>query len=217
MYTVGLDVDTHSIMNNLALGVLGMITPSLREPYKKNYNNSLLQSRCLTSSPELWLAQPSYYFSPFPGINITPTLLPLTVSKAASPGSLIIIGEGRGPLLRLPTARASFSPLESTVGTRREINKGGLLNDYTSSSCIIKFGLTIPYGGDTKKGGGREGLLEDFYPTPHPRCLQRGGLGMVEIEQISDHMKKHEKPLAEAEFGYYLAGLIEGSGYFGDQ
>lgn len=39
----------------------------------------------------------------------------------------------------------------------------------------------------------------------------------VEIEQISDHMKKHEKPLGEAEFGYYLAGLIEGSGYFGDQ
>jgi hypothetical protein len=30
-------------------------------------------------------------------------------------------------------------------------------------------------------------------------------------------MKKHEKPLAEADFGYYLAGLIEGDGNFGDQ
>jgi hypothetical protein len=46
-----------------------------------------------------------------------------------------------------------------------------------------------------------EGLLEDF----------------AEIEKISDHMKKHEKPLGETEFGYYLAGLIEGGGNFADQ
>lgn len=34
---------------------------------------------------------------------------------------------------------------------------------------------------------------------------------------ISDHMDKHVKPKTDIEFGYYLAGLIEGDGWFGDQ
>jgi len=34
---------------------------------------------------------------------------------------------------------------------------------------------------------------------------------------ISDHLKKHIKPETDEEFGYYLAGLIEGDGYFGDK
>ena len=33
---------------------------------------------------------------------------------------------------------------------------------------------------------------------------------------ISDHLTKHKKPETDEEFGYYLAGLIEGDGYFGD-
>jgi len=33
---------------------------------------------------------------------------------------------------------------------------------------------------------------------------------------ISDHVEKHRKPINDNEFGYYLAGLIEGDGYFGD-
>jgi LAGLIDADG endonuclease len=33
---------------------------------------------------------------------------------------------------------------------------------------------------------------------------------------ISDHLKKHIKPETDEDFGYYLAGLIEGDGYFGD-
>jgi hypothetical protein len=33
---------------------------------------------------------------------------------------------------------------------------------------------------------------------------------------ISDHLKKHIKPESDEDFGYYLAGLIEGDGYFGD-
>lgn len=32
---------------------------------------------------------------------------------------------------------------------------------------------------------------------------------------ISDHLKKHKKPETEEEFGFYLAGLIEGDGYIG--
>jgi LAGLIDADG endonuclease len=32
---------------------------------------------------------------------------------------------------------------------------------------------------------------------------------------ISDHLKKHIKPETDEEFGYYLAGLIEGDGSFG--
>jgi hypothetical protein len=35
-------------------------------------------------------------------------------------------------------------------------------------------------------------------------------------DQISDHLIKHNKPETDEEFGYYLAGLIEGDGYFGD-
>jgi len=32
---------------------------------------------------------------------------------------------------------------------------------------------------------------------------------------ISDHLKKDIKPKIDEDFGYYLAGLIEGDGYFG--
>jgi hypothetical protein len=35
-------------------------------------------------------------------------------------------------------------------------------------------------------------------------------------DKISDHLIKHNKPETDEEFGYYLAGLIEGDGYFGD-
>jgi hypothetical protein len=37
-----------------------------------------------------------------------------------------------------------------------------------------------------------------------------------ENDHISDHLIKHEKPNTDEEFSYYLAGLIEGNGYFGD-
>jgi hypothetical protein len=33
---------------------------------------------------------------------------------------------------------------------------------------------------------------------------------------ISDHLNKHKKPYTDEEFGYYLAGLIEGDGYIGE-
>ena len=33
---------------------------------------------------------------------------------------------------------------------------------------------------------------------------------------LSDHLTKHQKPLSDEAFGYYLAGLIEGDGYIGD-
>src|SRR5882757_5393501 len=118
MYTVGLDVDTHFIMKNLATGVLGI----------KNYKNSSTQN----------------------------FLLDL---------------EAKYP----ETSQNSRSSEETSYFSGVVV----LLKNYTSS----------------------EGLLEDF----------------PEIEQISDHMKKHEKPVGEAEFGYYLAGLIEAGGYFGDQ
>jgi hypothetical protein len=35
-------------------------------------------------------------------------------------------------------------------------------------------------------------------------------------DHISDHLTKHSKPDTDEEFGYYLAGLIEGDGYFDD-
>jgi hypothetical protein len=41
---------------------------------------------------------------------------------------------------------------------------------------------------------------------------------LIEEENfIIDHLAKHEKPKTDEEFGYYLAGLIESDGYFGDK
>lgn len=34
--------------------------------------------------------------------------------------------------------------------------------------------------------------------------------------KISDHLKNHKKPETSEQLGYYLAGLIEGDGYIGD-
>jgi len=34
------------------------------------------------------------------------------------------------------------------------------------------------------------------------------------VKLISDHIPKHQKPLNDTEFGYYLAGLIDGDGHF---
>jgi hypothetical protein len=38
----------------------------------------------------------------------------------------------------------------------------------------------------------------------------------TDMETISDHIPSHLKPKTFEELGYYLAGLIEGDGYFGD-
>jgi hypothetical protein len=34
---------------------------------------------------------------------------------------------------------------------------------------------------------------------------------------LSNHLAKHQKPLTDKDFGYYLAGLIEGDGYIGER
>lgn len=81
----------------------------------------------------------------------------------------------------------------------------GLLNHYTSSEGLLRK-INLNNSGWNSAG-------EDFANKPS-EC---SGQGSMEIEKISDHMKKHEKPLGETEFGYYLAGLIEGGGYFADQ
>ena len=38
----------------------------------------------------------------------------------------------------------------------------------------------------------------------------------LEDFRISEHLNKHKRPENDEEFGYYLAGLIEGDGYFGE-
>lgn len=37
------------------------------------------------------------------------------------------------------------------------------------------------------------------------------------IKQISNHVPIHKKPLNDDDFGYYLAGLIDGDGYISSQ
>src|SRR5688572_1452242 len=43
------------------------------------------------------------------------------------------------------------------------------------------------------------------------------GVDTAEQYKISDHLGKHRKPETDKEFGYYLAGLIEGDGNFDAQ
>lgn len=38
----------------------------------------------------------------------------------------------------------------------------------------------------------------------------------LELLHISDHLPKHKRPDNDEEFGYYLAGLVEGDGYIGN-
>lgn len=37
----------------------------------------------------------------------------------------------------------------------------------------------------------------------------------IELIKKYEHIKKHSKPINDEDFGYYLAGLIEGDGYIG--
>lgn len=41
--------------------------------------------------------------------------------------------------------------------------------------------------------------------------------GNLEIAKVSEHFPKHKKPETDFEFGYYIAGLIEGDGYIGER
>jgi len=118
MYTVGLDVDTHFIMKNLATGVLGI----------KNYKNS--------STPEFSAGSRSQYPE---------------------------------------TSQNSRSSEETSYFSGVVV----LLKNYTSSEVYLKI------------------------------------FRKLSKSQIT--WKKTWKTCGEAEFGYYLAGLIEAGGYFGDQ
>jgi hypothetical protein len=59
------------------------------------------------------------------------------------------------------------------------------------------------------------GGYTSFCPVPPSEALpdiRRAGVDSY----ISDHMCKHVRPETDEEFGYYLAGLIEGDGWFGN-
>lgn len=47
--------------------------------------------------------------------------------------------------------------------------------------------------------------------------LQYSRRHLSNVTNISPHINNHHRPLTDEEFGYYLAGLIEGDGYFGDK
>lgn len=63
----------------------------------------------------------------------------------------------------------------------------------------------------------RNNLLNDFYPNninfimPLPPLRKEHNIPM---RGISIHNNKHLKPLNDFQFGYYLAGLIDGNSYF---
>ena len=49
--------------------------------------------------------------------------------------------------------------------------------------------------------------------APLPLSVAKGcGQGFIR-SNVSEHIPKHKTPLSDTEFGYYLAGLIEGDGY----
>lgn len=185
MYTVGLDVDTQSIMNNLAHLVLG-----IKNYWVKFAKNANVQDNSLNIEQKLRSTGGSKTL-----LSRAQNFLTITDLEAKYP-------ETKAPLEHNTPQAKNFQSRRTNnlIGSIHFLNilptspwkKGGpyveLLNNYTSSIS------------------GGSGLLEDLQlPTPG------------EIEQISDHLKKHEKPKGEDEFGYYLAGLIEGGGYFGNQ
>lgn len=47
--------------------------------------------------------------------------------------------------------------------------------------------------------------------------LQYSRRHLSNVINISPHIGNHKRPLTDEQFGYYLAGLIEGDGYFGDK
>ena len=161
MYTVGLDVDTHSIMNNLALGCCFLGAPHIPLPHWSRQMERSLPS---------------------------PSFLSFAFAKAKGK-------RGRGGGHNYKKGHVVPEALQKNKANPGPYTKlGGLVGLYNNSLSLA-------------------GLLQG--PAGFGALIStKGG---PEIEQISDHMEKHEKPLTEEGFGFYLAGLIEGSGYFGDQ
>lgn len=73
----------------------------------------------------------------------------------------------------------------------------------------------------------RSALLTPFHPVDNQQVtLLRRRFSTAEAgdeeeffdfdkHPLSDHLAKHRKPESDEDFGYYLAGLIEGDGYIG--
>jgi hypothetical protein len=55
-------------------------------------------------------------------------------------------------------------------------------------------------------------ILNNIRSAGNPLCSTRG---LLVPELISDHLGPHLLPKDDNDFGHYLAGLIEGDGYFG--
>lgn len=49
--------------------------------------------------------------------------------------------------------------------------------------------------------------------SSEPTSGTEGGILEFDGPRLSDHLAKHKKPASDEEFGYYLAGLIEGDGH----
>jgi hypothetical protein len=118
----------------------------------------------------------------------------------------------------------------SSFSNKAIFSSRGLLNHYTS--VLPHLALPLSAAQTAAKAIFRESSSAGNYSCLGETALSTVGLDnekeglatlssskkkFAEIERISDHMKKHAKPSDDTEFAYYLAGLIEGSGNFGDQ
>lgn len=96
--------------------------------------------------------------------------------------------------------------LVSTEAVRLLIKIGlyaGKLDDFFGPLSFILFGKI-------QENEQSAGNLEDYDSIYELNKL------IPDYLHISDHLNKHTRPKTDKEFGYYLAGLIEGGGYFGD-
>lgn len=59
-----------------------------------------------------------------------------------------------------------------------------------------------------------EALVAKNKILPRPEKL-KGNTKYLSLPKISEHVPKHKSNLSDEEFGYFLAGLIEGDGWFG--
>ena len=102
----------------------------------------------------------------------------------------------------------SLSPILSGI-IGRDRKQGGTASPHNSPKAAAKHSSGPGFLSSVLRLGA--GGYTSFCPVPPSEALpdvRRAGVDSY----ISDHMCKHVRPETDEEFGYYLAGLIEGDG-----
>ena len=83
---------------------------------------------------------------------------------------------------------------------------------FAGKTSLISFNYSTPIEGIVKILK-RRSQSAGFSSTTRASETLRSGVE-ENLKPISVHVPKHQKPLNDTQFGYYLAGLIDGDGHF---